>query len=62
MIRAVQKLVLGFEALPEPERQELLGELLRREATEPHDLPNDADLVGAADHVFQDLDWREQEP
>lgn len=61
MTQAVQKLVLEFEALPEPERQQLLAELLRRAATEPHDLPNDADLVGAADQVFQELDRREQE-
>jgi hypothetical protein len=48
MTQAVQKLVLDFEGLPEPERQQLLAELLRRAATEPHDLPNDPDLVGAA--------------
>jgi len=60
MTQAVQKLVLDFEGLPEPDRQQLLAELLRRTAIEPHDLPNDADLVGAADQIFQDLDRREQ--
>lgn len=61
MTPIVQKLVLDFEALPEAERQQLLAELLRRAATDPHNLPNDADLVGAADQIFQDLDRREQE-
>jgi hypothetical protein len=61
MTQAVQKLVLDFEALPEAERHQLLAELLRRAAAEPRDLPNDADLVGAADEIFQDLDRREQE-
>jgi hypothetical protein len=60
MTQAVQKLVLDFEALPEAEQHQLLAELLRRAATEPHDLPSDADLVGAADEIFQDLDRREQ--
>ena len=50
-----------YEALPEVERQELLAALLRRAAFEPHDLPSDDDLVAAADHVFLELDRREQQ-
>ena len=61
MTQAAKKLVLDFEALPEPERQEVLAALLRRAATKPHDLPNDADLIAAADQLFQDLDRREQD-
>lgn len=60
MTHAVKELVHQFEALPEPQRQEVLAELLRRVRTEPHDLPTDADLTTAADRLFQDLDAREQ--
>jgi hypothetical protein len=60
MTQVVEQLVAAFEALPEPERQELIAELLRRARTAPHDLPTDEDLVAAADAVFRDLDQREQ--
>lgn len=60
MTQAVKRIVDEFEALPEPERQELLAELLRRMATEPHNLPDEQDLIAAADLVLQDLDWRER--
>lgn len=61
MTQAVKELVHRFDALPERERQEVLAELLRRARAEPHDPPEDADLVAAADHLFQDLDRREQD-
>lgn len=60
MTSSVKELVHQFEALPEREREELLAELLRRAQAEPHDLPNDQDLLAAADHLFQDLDRRER--
>jgi hypothetical protein len=60
MTQAVRELVDRFEALPEPERQELLAELLRRAKSESHDLPDDHDLTAAADLLFQDLDRRER--
>lgn len=60
MVEAVKQLVDQFDALPAPERQEALAELLRRARSEPHDLPDDDDLVAAADVVFQDMDRREQ--
>jgi hypothetical protein len=60
MTAAVQKLVAEVEALPEVERDEVIAALLRRAQTEPHDLPGDADLVAAADALFQELDRRDQ--
>jgi hypothetical protein len=45
MTLVVEKLVAAFDALPEPERQELIAELLRRARTESHDLPTDEDLL-----------------
>lgn len=60
MTEAVKQLVDQFDALPAQERQEALAELLRRAGSEPHDLPDDDDLIAAADVVFQELDRREQ--
>lgn len=61
MTPVVEKLVAQVEALPEALRDEVIAALLRRARTEPHDLPSDADLVAAADALFQDLDRSEQE-
>jgi hypothetical protein len=60
MTPVVEKLVAEVEALPERQRQEVLVALLQRAKTEPHDLPEDADFVAAADALFQELDRREQ--
>ena len=60
MTPVVEKLVAEVEALPEPQREEVIAALLRRARTEPHDLPTDDDLVAVADALFQDLDRREQ--
>jgi hypothetical protein len=60
MTRSAKKVVGEFDALPEADREQVLAELLRRAAGGPHDLPNDKDLVAAADEVFQELDRREQ--
>lgn len=60
MTPVVEKLVAEVEALPEAQRDEVIAALLRRARTEPHDLPTDADLVAAADSLFQDLDKHEQ--
>ena len=61
MIQAVKALFDQFEALPEPERQEVLANLFRRTMSEPHELPDDRDLTAAADRLFQELDRREQQ-
>jgi hypothetical protein len=37
-----------------------MAELARRVALAPHDLPQDEDLVAAADRLFTELDRREQ--
>jgi hypothetical protein len=60
MTQAAKKLLDQFEALPDNDRAEVLAELLRRAAMAPHDLPNDEDLVNAADRLFVELDRREQ--
>lgn len=60
MTPTVEKLVAAVEALPEAEREEVIAALLRRARTEPHELPTDADLLAAADALFQELDQREQ--
>ena len=58
--KATQKLLDEFEALPDRDRSELVAELARRVALAPHDLPQDDDLVTAADRLFTELDRREQ--
>ena len=60
MTQATKKLIEEFEALPDRDRSELVAELARRVALAPHDLPQDEDLVAAADHLFTQLDRREQ--
>ena len=57
---ATQKLIEEFEALPDRDQSELVAELARRVAVAPHDLPQNDDLVAAADRLFADLDRREQ--
>jgi hypothetical protein len=60
MTQATKKLLDEFDALPDRERSELVAELARRIALAPHDLPQDEDLLAAADRLFTDLDRREQ--
>jgi hypothetical protein len=60
MTQATKKLLDEFDALPDRERSELVAELARRVALAPHDLPQDEDLLAAADRLFADLDRREQ--
>jgi len=57
--QAAKKLIEEFEALPERDRSEIVAELARRVSQAAHDLPNDEDLVAAADRLFTDLDRRE---
>jgi hypothetical protein len=60
MTQASKKLLDEFDALPDQDRAELVAELLRRTAFAPHDLPEDDDLVAAADRLFIALDRFEQ--
>jgi hypothetical protein len=61
MSEATKSLLDQFDSLPVPEREEVLRQLLRREAFSEHDLPDDAALTAAADEVFQALDRDESE-
>ena len=60
MIQATKKLIEEFEALPDRDRSEVVAELARRVALAPHDVPQDDDLVAAADRIFSELDRRER--
>jgi hypothetical protein len=54
MSEATKKLIEEVDALPDPDRSEALAGL------DPHDLPQDDDLLAAADRLLVDLDRREQ--
>jgi hypothetical protein len=56
MVAAAHKIIEAFEALPQPARQEVLDEMLRRAALEHHGLPSDDELVAAAEGLFLQMD------
>jgi hypothetical protein len=60
MTPATQTLLRELDALPDPDRVELVAELLRRTTLGPHDLPQEDDLVASADRLFVELDRQEQ--
>ena len=62
MSSAAQRLIDEYDALPQADQQQVLALILHKAAHEPHDLPSDEDLVAAADHLFEELDRREQQP
>ena len=45
--------------MPEPERREVAGEILRRTALAEHGSLEDAELVAFADEVFRGVDHAE---
>jgi hypothetical protein len=51
----------AFDSLSTDEREEVLGELLRRAAQADHETPTDEELIAAADKVFLELDRRESQ-
>ena len=59
MTNAARQLIASFEALPEQEKHEVLGQLLRRLMEKPYGSPSDEELTGVADLIFQDYDQRE---
>jgi hypothetical protein len=61
MSSAAQRLIDEYDALPQADQQEVLAEMLRRAAAEPHDLPSEEELVSAADRLFQELDRNEHQ-
>ena len=55
------KLVLEtYDELPPADQEEVLAELLRRAALSDHDVPDDQELVEAANRLFLDLDLLER--
>lgn len=60
MTETAKRLLDTFDALPEPERQEVAPEILRRTALAPHGSLEDAELVALADEVFRELDHAEE--
>ena len=59
MTNVAKQLIDSFEALPEDEKHEVLGQLLRRLMSAPYSSPTDEDHIHAADLVFQEYDRRE---
>ena len=60
MTNAAKQLIDTFDALPEPEQQEVLAQLLRRLAAMPCPSVSDDELTQAADFVFQQYDRHEE--
>ncbi|MGA2216655.1 MAG: hypothetical protein ABSG51_01120 [Terracidiphilus sp.] len=60
MLAAAQHVLDAFEGLPHPARQQVLDEMLRRAALEHHELPDDNELVAAADSLFLQMDRDEE--
>ena len=61
MAEAARQLIETFEALPDDEKQVVTVEILRRTELEDRPPPDEAELVLAADQVFLDLDYREEQ-
>ena len=61
MSQGAKAVLNAFEQLPPSERAEVTLEVLRRVALEPHDAPDDSELVQAADKIFLELDGRESQ-
>ena len=59
MTQGAKSIVEAFDQLLPGERKEVVLELLRRTALEPHEVPPDEDLVHAADEVFLELERHE---
>ncbi len=59
MTRAAKQIIESFESLPEPEKQSVVVEILRRTAADAYPALEDEDLVLAADQIFLELDRRE---
>ena len=59
MSRGAEAVIAALDDLPEPEREEVVAELLRRVAQSDHPAPSDEELTAAADHLFQAYDRNE---
>ena len=56
MTDTARRLLDTFDALPEPERQEVAREILRRTALAEHGSLENAEVVAVADEVFRELE------
>ena len=59
MTRAAKQVIESFESLPDPDKQSVVVEILRRATVDAYPALEDEDLVLAADQVFLELDRRE---
>lgn len=60
MTAAAKHILNDFEALPDPEKREVLAELLRIASHLDYPATSDDELVAAAEHLFLDYDRREE--
>ena len=60
MTGAAQSILESLDRLAEPEREEVVVEILRRVAVSEHTSPDDEELLHHADHLFLELDHREK--
>ncbi len=60
MGEAARQVLDTLDRLPEAEREEVVAEILRRAAMSEHSVPDDQELLAAADRLFLELDRREQ--
>lgn len=59
MTDAAKTVIEAFEALDQPEREEVAAEILRRVHLLEHASPDDRELLLAADQIFLELERRE---
>ena len=60
MTTQVRTLLDSFDLLPDPDKQELAAEIIRRSLTFSLPPLTDEQLVGAAEEIFQGLDRGEE--
>lgn len=60
MTETAKRLLDTFDSLPEPERQEVAREILRRIVLAEHGSLEDAELVALADEIFREVDHAEE--
>jgi hypothetical protein len=59
MTKAAQKVLKTFETLPEPDKQDVVVEILRHTLEGDYSSLDDSDLMLVADQVFLELDRHE---
>ena len=56
MTEAAKKILETFDSLPDTDRREVAVDILRRTVSSQHGLPEESELIAAADAVFLELD------